>query len=246
MEIPTRNYTMQARFLLTPFTFAIVGHHHYSFLRRFYSKMWDERYSEDGFVYGTEPNDFLRETFPTLEWSDPNQTTRSCLLLAEGEGRNAVFVAEQAGWKATGVDASSVGLAKAEQLARTRGVEIRTVVADLATFDLGVGQWDCIVGISCHLPPPIRARVLDCIPTALAPGGYFVLEGYTPKQLEFKTGGPSDESFLYSSKILQESLQGSLDILKNEELERDVVEGKYHVGRAAVVQFIGRKPFTAT
>ena len=211
--------------------------------------MWDERYSEDGFVYGTEPNDFLRATFPTLEFpesrADGTRTpTRSCLLLAEGEGRNAVFVAQQAGWEATGVDLSSVGLAKAEQLAQTQGVSIRTEVADLATYDFGQAKWDCIVGISCHLPPSIRARVLSNIPVALTPGGYFVLECYTPKQLEYKTGGPPDESFMFSSQILQDALQDSLEILKNEELEREVVEGKYHVGKAAVVQFVGRKPLT--
>ena len=208
-----------------------------------YRRMWDERYSEDGFVYGTEPNDFLRATFPTLEYSD-HTSKRSCLLLAEGEGRNAVFVAQQPGWEATGVDLSSVGLAKAEQLAQTKGVTIRTQVADLSTYDFGESKWDCIVGLSSHLPPSIRARVLSCIPTALTPGGYFVLECYTPKQLEFKTGGPPDEAFMFTSKILQEALQDSLEILKNEELERDVVEGKYHVGKAAVVQFVGRKPLT--
>jgi len=208
-------------------------------------RMWDERFSESGFAYGTEPNDFLRDTLPTLKFDDGNEQTgetqRSCLLLAEGEGRNAVYMAEH-GWQATGVDSSSVGLAKAEKLAKERGTEISTIVADLETFELGASKWDCIVGIFCHLPPPIRARVLRSIPTALKPGGYFVLECYTPKQLEFKTGGPPVEALMYSRQILQDALGDSLDVIRNEELVRDVVEGKYHNGRAAVVQFVGRKP----
>lgn len=209
--------------------------------------MWDERYSESGFAYGTEPNDFLRETLQRLEFDDDHDQTggaattqRSCLLLAEGEGRNAVFMAER-GWQATGVDSSSVGLDKAEKLAKERGTEISTIVADLETFDLGASKWDCVVGVFCHLPPPVRARVLSSIPTALKPGGYFVLECYTPKQLEFKTGGPPVEALMYSRQILQEALGGFLDVIKNEELVREVVEGKYHNGRAAVVQFVGRK-----
>jgi len=202
-------------------------------------RMWDERYSEDGFAYGTEPNDFLRETLPTLEL--PKGAAPKCLLLAEGEGRNAVFMAKQ-GWEATGVDSSSVGLAKAQTLAQERGVKIETEVADLETYDLGASKWDCIVGIFCHMPPPVRARVLSSVPTALAPGGYFVLECYTPQQLEFKTGGPPVEALMYTSQILQDALGDSLEIVKNEEVVRDVIEGKYHTGKAATVQFVGRKP----
>ena len=209
------------------------------------SNMWDERYAETDFAYGTAPNDFLKKILPTLEGVVPQ--TSSCLLLAEGEGRNAVYMAQQ-GWpKPTAVDSSSVGLVKAQKLANDKGVAIAVECADLATYELGGGEgrppkWDCIVGISCHLPPPIRDRVLQNVPRALKPGGYFVLEAYTPQQLEYKTGGPPAAEMMYSRQILQDAFEGHLEIVRNQEVVREVVEGKYHTGRAAVVQFVGRKP----
>ena len=199
--------------------------------------MWDERYSEHGFAYGVEPNDFLAATLPTLNL--PKDA--SCLFLAEGEGRNAVWAAEQ-GFQVVAVDSSTVGLEKAQTLARERGVSIQTEVADLGDYDFDVARWDCIVGIFCHLPPMIRQRVLAAIPEALKPGGVFVLEGYTPKQLEYKTGGPHASDLMYTSEILKTAFEGKLEIERNEELMREVVEGKYHSGLAAVVQCIARKP----
>jgi SAM-dependent methyltransferase len=199
--------------------------------------MWDERYSEQGFAYGVEPNDFLEAILPTLNL--PKDA--SCLFLAEGEGRNAVWAAEQ-GFQVVAVDSSKVGLEKAQTLARERGVSIQTEVADLGDYDLDVAKWDCIVGIFCHLPPMIRQRVLAAIPEALKPGGVFVLEGYTPQQLEYKTGGPHASDLMYTSEILKTALEGKLEIDRNEELMREVVEGKYHNGLAAVVQCIARKP----
>ncbi|KAL7564100.1 hypothetical protein ACA910_012377 [Epithemia clementina (nom. ined.)] len=207
-------------------------------------KMWDERYGASGeFVYGTEPNDFLKDTWPTLGLAAGSK----CLLLADGEGRNGVYLA-QLGMSVTGVDISKVGLDKAQQLASERNVSIETQVADLATYDLGMEQWDAIVSISNHLPPPIRERVLGAIPSALKPGGYFVLEGYTPEQLEYKTGGPPDAAMMYSREMLDEAFGSKnddstkrLEIIRNEELVRTVVEGQYHTGKGAVVQFIGKK-----
>ena len=198
--------------------------------------MWDERYSEEGFAYGTEPNKFLQQTVPTLDLPQGAK----CLLLAEGEGRNGVYMAQQ-GFDVTGVDSSAVGLRKAQELAKSRNVQITTHVVDLADYDFGTAQWDAIIGISCHVPPPIRARILEVIPTALKPAGYAVFECYTPRQLEFQTGGPPAAAPMYSAEIFQTALEGKLEIIRNEELISEVVEGKYHTGKAAVVQFIGRK-----
>jgi SAM-dependent methyltransferase len=202
--------------------------------------MWDERYSEDGFAYGTEPNQFLKTILPTLQLPDK----ANCLLVAEGEGRNAVYMAQQqpGNWQVTGVDSSAVGLAKAQKLAASRNVQIHTQVVDLAEYDFGVNQWDCIIGIMCHVPPPIRQRMLQAIPGALRPGGYVVFECYTPKQLEYKTGGPPSAAPMYTSEIFQQAFgNGQLEIIRNEELESNIVEGKYHTGKAAVVQFVGQK-----
>ena len=114
---------------------------------------WNEKYGEDYFAYGTEPNDFLKATVERLKI-----TSGKCLLLADGEGRNGVFMAEQ-GLDVVSVDFSIAGLEKAQKLAKTRNVEMTTVQADLGDYNLGVGQWDCIVGIFCHVPPPVRAKI---------------------------------------------------------------------------------------
>ena len=197
--------------------------------------MWDERYNDKEYVYGTDPNDFLKETVASLKIS-----SGKCLLLADGEGRNGVFMAEQ-GFDVTSVDYSAPGLEKAQSLAQARNVKITTVQADLANYEMGTEQWDCIVGIHCHFPPPIRAKVLAALPGSLKPGGYFLLECYTPEQIKNGTGGPPSPDFMYSKQILGDALDGQLEVTRNEELEREVVEGKYHTGKANVVQFIGKK-----
>lgn len=197
---------------------------------------WEERYSQSEFAYGTEPNDFLKETVGSLQLN-----TGKCLLLADGEGRNGVFMAEQGFDEVVSVDYSAAGLEKGQALAKTRNVSITTVQADLAEYDLGKEQWDCIVGIFCHLPPPIRTKVLAEIPASLKSGGHVIFECYTPDQLSYKTGGPPDAQMMFSKKMLADALDSSLQIIRNEELVRDVVEGNYHTGKGAVVQFIGKK-----
>ena len=186
---------------------------------------WNDRYSDkDSFAFGTAPNDFLKETLPTLQLFGE---TKKCLLLADGEGRNGVYMAEE-GFDVVSVDFSAAGLEKAQALAKTRNVQIATVQADLADYDLGTQQWDCIVGIYCHFPPAVRTKVLAAIPKALKPGGYFVLECYTPDQVHYKTGGPPTPEPLYTKRILADALGDALKVIRNEELERNVVEGKYH------------------
>lgn len=196
---------------------------------------WDERFAGDDYAYGKEPNDFLRAAAPKLP-----EPPAKILSLAEGEGRNAVFLAGL-GHQVTAVDSSSVGLAKAERLAKERGVTLTTVEADLADYPIEPGAWDAVVSIFCHLPPPLRRQVHRAVVQGLRPGGVVVLEGYIPRQLEFRTGGPPVLELLYSAEILREDFEG-LEFLSLEELERDVVEGRLHTGRAAVVQLLARKP----
>jgi len=204
------------------------------------NSMWEQRYSEEEYAYGTAPNDFLKETVPSLKFQ--SVPSGKCLLLADGEGRNGVFMAEQNLFdQVVSLDYSPVGLEKAKKLAKSRNVELETIEADLADYDLGTDKWDCIVGIFCHFPPPIRAEVLEGIPAALKSGGYFILECYTPDQIKNGTGGPPVAAPMYSKQILDDFLGQKLQIERNEELERTVSEGKYHKGNSAVVQFIGRK-----
>jgi SAM-dependent methyltransferase len=196
--------------------------------------MWDVRYSSEDYVYGTEPNDFLRELGAQLP------TGGKVLCLAEGEGRNAVWLAKQ-GFRVTGIDASAVGLVKAQRLAAEQGVRIETVHANLAEADLGEARWDGIVSIFCHLPAALRKRVHRQVVRALRPGGVFLLEAYTSRQLEFGTGGPPDPDLMMDLVGLGEELVG-LSIEHGVELVREVHEGRLHTGPGAVVQFIARKP----
>lgn len=192
--------------------------------------MWDERYSQSGYVYGTEPNEFLAEAAARIP---PGPV----LSLGEGEGRNAAYLASL-GHRVTAVDQSEVGLAKAQRLAAERGLTIETVPADLADFPIQSGAWAGIVSIFCHLPRRIRVPLYSAVVRGLQPGGVFVLEAYTPQQIGRGTGGPQDPDMLVSLTDLTAELAG-LDFIHARELERDVREGEYHTGVASVVQAIG-------
>lgn len=195
--------------------------------------MWNERYSTAGYAYGTEPNDFLAAVATRIP---PGRV----LSLADGEGRNGVYLATL-GYDVTSVDSSPVGLAKAQRLAAARGVHLTTVVADLAEYVLDPESWEGIVSIFCHLPEPLRRRVHEQVVRALVPGGLYVIESYSPKQLGRGTGGPTAAELLPTLDALRAEL-GGLDVLHAEEVERDIHEGIHHDGPSAVVQVIARKP----
>lgn len=191
---------------------------------------WDEKYGAPGHYYGTEPNDFLRERCAAIPAGG------RVLCLAEGEGRNAVFLAQQ-GFRVVAVDQSPVGLAKAERLAVERGVRIDTVVADLADYRIDSDQWDGIVSIWCHLPQPLRSAVHGQVVGALRIGGAFLLEAYTPAQLRYGTGGPKSVDLLPRLDELRAELAG-LDLVHAVEREREVHEGQGHFGLSAVVDIV--------
>ena len=198
--------------------------------------MWDERYSQPGFVYGTEPNEFLA----TVAGQIPDGPV---LCLAEGQGRNAVFLAGL-GHRVVAVDQSAAGLAKAQELAERRGVAIETVQADLAEFPIEPGAWSGIVSIFCHLPAAIRAPLHRAVVRGLRPGGAFILEAYTPAQIGRGTGGPQELDLLATLATLSAELAG-LEFSHAVEADREVREGRYHTGRAAVVQLVGHRRHTA-
>jgi len=193
---------------------------------------WDERYSAEHYLYGTDPNSFLVENFTKFPKG-------KILCLAEGEGRNAVFLAQQ-GYNVTAVDSSAVGLAKAARLAQDQGVDVEFIHMDLNDFDLGSNKWDGIVSIFAHVPEPVRQKLLPRVVEGLKPGGVFLQEAYIPKQLEYNTGGPSMVSLMYSKEIMQTGLKG-LTFERLQELERKIDEGTRHSGMAAVVQVIAIK-----
>lgn len=195
--------------------------------------MWDARYGEEGFAYGTEPNDFLRQVVDRI----PNGPV---ICLAEGEGRNAVFLAAR-GYEVLAVDQSKVGLDKALELAAERAVTIETRAADLATFEFEPSRYAGIVSIWAHTPPAVRRAVHRKCVDALMPGGVMVLEAYTPAQVGRGIGGPPDPALCMTAAELRSELQG-LDFEILVEKERHVSEGKYHDGLSSVVQMLATKP----
>lgn len=195
--------------------------------------MWDSRYDNEEYVYGTLPNDFLKVSIDHLKPGG------ELLCLAEGEGRNSVWLAEQ-GFNVTAVDSSPIGLKKAQNLASQRGVSITTIVADLAQYELGANRWDGVISIFCHLPPTLRENLHRAIPASLKPEGILILEGYHPRQLEYKTGGPPTAELMITEQQLRDELN-PLQILHCQELDREIMEGSLHHGLGAVVQFIGKK-----
>jgi SAM-dependent methyltransferase len=197
------------------------------------ASMWDTRYTQPGYAFGTEPNEFLSSVVDRIPIG-------SVLCLGDGEGRNGVFLAER-GFAITSMDSSVIAMQKAALLAQARGVRLTTAVADLAHYSITPAAWDGIVSIFVHLPPLLRRQVHQQAAVGLKPGGIFVLEAYTPVQLMYGTGGPSSAELLMTLDDLRVDLAGlTLEIAH--EIERDVVEGRYHTGRAAVVQVLARKP----
>ncbi|MBU0674904.1 MAG: class I SAM-dependent methyltransferase [Proteobacteria bacterium] len=194
--------------------------------------MWNQRYSDPEFVYGTSPNEFLRRNASRIPMG-------KVLCLAEGEGRNAVYLAEQ-GYMVTAVDSSEVGLAKANQLADERGVTVDTEVEDLARYEITPGTWDGIVSIFCHLSPSVRVELHKKVVDGLRPGGVLLLEAYTPAQLAQGTGGPPSAELMMTLSALKDELAG-LAFEVGREIKREVLEGKLHTGMGVVVQIIAVK-----
>lgn len=192
---------------------------------------WNERYAGDTYIYGTEPNSFLAEHCGLL--------AGPVLSLSEGEGRNAVFLASR-GLDVLAVDISPVALEKAKKLAESRGVKIKTVVADLAAFQPGENRYGSVVSIFAHLPSAVRNKLYPLIERSLKPGGTLILEAYSEDQLSRDTGGPKDADMLMTADKLRREFPNLEPVLLRE-IEREVSEGKGHTGMGSVVQFIARK-----
>lgn len=194
---------------------------------------WDERYGNEDYFYGTEPNAFLASKRGLLK---PGM---QALAIADGEGRNGVWLAQQ-GAQVLSVDGSAVGLAKARKLAASRGVSVATEQVDLATWDFGQARFDLVVSIFAHLEPALRRRVHGAIIAALKPGGLLLLEAYRPKQLEYKTGGPPVAEMMPTAAILREDF-AALRIAELVERDAEIHEGKGHGGMSALVDLVAVK-----
>ncbi|MBE2241831.1 MAG: class I SAM-dependent methyltransferase [Burkholderiaceae bacterium] len=163
------------------------------------------------------------------------------LCVADGEGRNSVWLARR-GMSVDAFDIAAVGVDKARRLAAAAGVNVHYEVADCEGWRWPVATYDAVVAIFVQFAdPPMRERLFARIVSALAPGGMLLLQGYTPRQLEFKTGGPPILSHLYTAEMLRAAF-GALEIVELREYVAELCEGSHHVGRSALVGMLARKP----
>jgi 2-polyprenyl-3-methyl-5-hydroxy-6-metoxy-1,4-benzoquinol methylase len=196
--------------------------------------MWDERYAAEEYFFGTEPNAFLVSQLHLLK---PGM---GCLAVADGEGRNGVWLAQQ-GLRVLSVEASAVALEKAKKLAQQRGVNVEFEQADLALWQWGKNRFDVVAAIFIQFAPPaLRELIFAGIKRCLKPGGLLLLQGYTPRQLEYKTGGPPLAENMYTEKMLRNAF-GDMEILLLSEHDDMISEGAGHSGMSALIDLAARK-----
>ena len=195
---------------------------------------WQTRFAGADYLFGTEPNAFLRNQAHLL------RAGQKALSVADGEGRNGVWLAEQ-GLDVRSFDFSPLAVAKARDLARQRGVTLATEVADLFTWPWPTAAFDVIAAIFFQFAgPDTRDAVFAGIKQALKPGGLLLMEGYHVRQLGFGTGGPSDVANLWTGELLVRAF-GDFSSIAITEQDRALAEGHHHVGMSALVDFVGTK-----
>ena len=203
--------------------------------------VWSQRYRDVGedYLFGTQPNRFLAHRAAQFAGG------RRALAVADGEGRNSVWLAEQ-GLEVTAVEISDVAIAKARRLAVGRGVAVEFIRADMMSPDWPppelAGAFDWVVGIFIQfVGRDERERQFAAMKRLTRPGGRILLQGYTPKQLDYRTGGPSAVENLYTTALLRDAF-ADWTIEELVEYEDDVVEGNAHRGRSALIGMVARKP----
>ena len=195
---------------------------------------WNQRFAADGYLFGTEPNAWLREHAGAWQ---PGQRV---LCVADGEGRNSVWLARR-GLQVDAFDIAAVGVAKARRLAAEQGVTVDYQVADCDGYAWPEAHYDGVAAIFVQFADPaLRERLFARMRSSLKPGGTLLLQGYTPKQLEYRTGGPPLLSHLYTAQMLREAF-AALDIVELREYEAEVHEGSGHSGRSALIGMVARR-----
>ncbi|MBB5213729.1 class I SAM-dependent methyltransferase [Parapusillimonas granuli] len=198
------------------------------------AQTWNQRFSGDDYVFGREPNEYLRAQAPRLPAGG------RALCVADGEGRNSVWLARQ-GLRVDAFDIAQAGVAKARKLAAEAGVSVQYHVAGCDEWPWQANAYDVIAAIFIQFADPeMRARLFANMVQALKPGGLLILQGYTPKQLEYKTGGPGVLSHLYTADMLREAF-AALRIVELVEYEAELKEGDRHTGRSALVGLVAAK-----
>lgn len=202
-----------------------------------YKEMWDERYKENEFVYGKEPNLFFKEW---LQKFDPG----TILMPADGEGRNGVFAAEL-GWKVTSTDLSEKGKLKTLALAKEKNVSLKYIVGDLDQLHFDAASFDAIGLIYAHFSAEKKSFLHKKLNDCVKPGGIIIFEAFSKLHLLYngrnpKVGGPKDIDMLFSAAEIVTDFE-NYEILLLEEKEITLEEGKYHIGKGSVIRFVGRK-----
>ena len=200
------------------------------------TQFWNERFDKEEFIFGKEPNEYLVEK--THQYLKPNQKV---LCIADGEGRNGIWLAKQ-GMQVAGFDASDIALSKANQFAKDNQVTVEYTFSDTDSFAWHANTYDAVIGIFIQFADAaMRERIFQKTYEALKPGGIFILQGYTPKQLEYKTGGPSLIEHLYTEELIR-SLAKDFNILELRSYEKELSEGPRHTGMSAIMGLVAQKP----
>lgn len=198
------------------------------------ARVWNELYDKPEYVFGTAPNDYL------VSKRDYLKRGQKVLLVADGEGRNSVWCAQQ-GMDVDAFDLSVKAVGKAEKLADEKGVTVHYFVSGIDDWNWENGKYDAVIVIFAQFATPaMRARLFANCMRTLKPGGILILQGYTPKQLEFKTGGPPHVEHLYTEDMLRDYF-GTMDILELESYEAFISEGARHTGMSALTGMVARK-----
>lgn len=194
---------------------------------------WDERYGANEYVYGKEPNLFLKQNYTVIPQGN-------VLCIADGEGRNGVWLAKQ-GYNVTSIDFSPKAIEKIDRLALESNVSLNTICDDILNYNFGKNKYDGIVSIFAHFKIDEMNKLHHKYFNALKPNGIFLMEVFAKEQLPLTTGGPKDISLLYNTQNIRESFPtAEIELLK-----KDIVylhEGDLHDGKAVVVRAIIRKP----
>ena len=197
--------------------------------------MWNKRFAGQDYLFGREPNEYLRAQAALLA---PGGRT---LCVADGEGRNSVWLARQ-GLHVEAFDIAEVGVAKARKLATEAGVSVDVHVSGCDDWAWPADAYDAVVAVFVQFADPeMRGRLFANMVRALKPGGVLILQGYTPKQLDYKTGGPGVLSHLYTADLLHEAF-ASLQTIELVEYDAELNEGAQHSGQSALIGFVARKP----
>ncbi len=199
-------------------------------------EFWNERFAKEGYFYGTEPNLYVASHIDAL--TEPAKI----LFLGEGEGRNAIYAARR-GHAVTALDASDVGLAKCAERAQSENLALELIHTDLEIWE-STERYDVVLCSFLHLPEPLRSDVYAKVLGLLNPGGLFAGEFFSIRQMPRTTGGPKEETLLYTAEQLRSIFErhSGIEILELRELDTELNEGRGHVGIASVVRMAVRKP----